>query len=481
METVTILWSVYAAVAIMLAVVCGLVWLIERRDRATLMLCILGIAAAVSAYSELGMMHAATAAEYGEWLRWYHIPSFVTLVGQLLFVHYYLGTGRSWLLWAVIFARSVVLAVNFSVHPNFNFSNIVSLQRLSLFGERVSVIGVVVPRPQWELFALGSLVLWLAYLLDAAARKWSEKGAESRRKALVVGLGIAVPLLFTVLYTRLLALRGPHLPLSNIVWYLGALMTMAYELGRDVILSRRARLELAELRAEVAQAERVSILAQLAPALAHELAQPLAAALLNVEAARKGLEDEKPKRDELRGILADIGENYRRAAGIIEHMRRFSKRSTIEMRPISVEDLVQDVVSLVDTEAASKHVELLLLIEPGLPRVSGDPVHLSQVLLNLIMNAIHAVQSHSLNARRVVVEARAHDAKGEVEIAVRDSGPGVPDVDEVFKPFFTTKPEGMGLGLALARTIVEAHGGRLWADCMTSENGAVFRFTVRRV
>src|SRR5689334_17559237 len=141
METVTILWSLYTAVAIMLAAVCGLVWLIERRDLATLMLGILGVAAAVAAYAELGMMHSATAGEYGEWLRWYHLPVFLTLVGQLLFVHYYLGAGRAWLLWAVIFGRSVVLAVNFLVHPNFNFSNIASLRQVSLLGEQVSVIG----------------------------------------------------------------------------------------------------------------------------------------------------------------------------------------------------------------------------------------------------------------------------------------------------------------------------------------------------
>ena len=98
------------------------------------------------------------------------------------------------------------------------------------------------------------------------------------------------------------------------------------------------------------------------------------------------------------------------------------------------------------------------------------------------MNSIHAVESRPLDARGIVIEARADDAKGEVELAVRDSGPGIPDnlVDEVFKPFFTTKSNGMGMGLALSRTIVEAHGGRLWTDRMTQQDGAVFRFTLKR-
>ncbi len=115
------------------------------------------------------MLHSATAAEYGEWLRWYYLPVFVALVAMLLFVHYYLGTGRVWLLWTVIFARSVQVVVNFSVHPNFAFSSIDSLRSVSLFGEQVSTIGVAIPSErQW--FAVASSFLLTVYLVDAAAQ-----------------------------------------------------------------------------------------------------------------------------------------------------------------------------------------------------------------------------------------------------------------------------------------------------------------------
>src|SRR5262245_12465344 len=172
MEAVTLFWSFSATVAMTLAVLCALVWLIERQDRASLMLCILGLATAASAYVELGMMHSATPGEYGEWLRWYHLPVFLALMAQLLFVRYYLGTGREWLMGAFILARSAVLVVNFSVHPNFNFESIVSLRTVPLFGEQVSQIAAAVPRREGQLFAVASLMLLMAYLIDAAVRRW---------------------------------------------------------------------------------------------------------------------------------------------------------------------------------------------------------------------------------------------------------------------------------------------------------------------
>jgi two-component system sensor kinase FixL len=270
--------------------------------------------------------------------------------------------------------------------------------------------------------------------------------------------------------------------ISNIPWFLGALLMMAYELGRNAILNRTARLELAEARAQLAHVERVSVLGQLASTLAHELAQPLAATSANVDAALTQIRGRKPDLKELDSILSDIGNDHRRASKIISRMRALFKRHSIELKPLRVEDVVQDVVSLVHPEATSQNVVLNLLMQPGLPPVFGDRVHLSQVLLNLLMNSIHAVQSRPFHDRRITVEARADDAKGEVEVTVQDSGPGIPDglVDEVFKPFFTTKSEGMGIGLALSRTIIEAHGGRMWMDRKTQQDGAVFRFTLRR-
>src|SRR4030095_9592071 len=184
------------------------------------------------------------------------------------------------------------------------------------------------------MFALSSLFLVMAYLIDTAARQWRKGGPDSRRKALAVILGIALPLLSAIVYAHLVVFGVLRAPLSNLLWFFGALVVMAYELGRDVIVKRRAQLELIELREQLAQAERVSVLGQLASALAHELIQPLTATTANVEAAQMELEREKPDIEELRATLDDVNRDDHRAVDILSRMRQFSQRRAIESNPL---------------------------------------------------------------------------------------------------------------------------------------------------
>jgi PAS domain S-box-containing protein len=247
---------------------------------------------------------------------------------------------------------------------------------------------------------------------------------------------------------------------------------------RDISEQRRAQDETLELRRELTHVGRVSLLGQLASALAHELSQPLGAILRNAEAAELVLGDASPDLEELKAIVADIHRDDRRAGQVIDRLRTLLKRRQMDFQPVAVDALLQDVASLVRGDAVSRQVVIELAVEPGLPAVSGDRVHLSQVLLNLIINGMDAVMELPPASRRVRVEGR-HDPAGMVEVTVSDSGPGIPPeaASRIFEPFFTTKEAGMGMGLSVSRTIVDAHGGRIGADTARG-GGATFKVSL---
>jgi signal transduction histidine kinase len=478
MSLVTTLWSMEAAAALTLAVLYGVVWSIDRRNFANLTVCFVAIAMACLARCEVGMMHALSPAEYGEWVRLAYLPVSVVLVGQLLFVYFFLGTGRRGLLWTVVALRVVVLAGNFLTTPALAWKSIAGLQHIEFLGEWVSVPGPIAVRP-WHWLSVVSCVLLVLFVVDASLQVWRRGGAEDRRKALVAGVGIGGPLLASTLYAQSVLLGGVSLPLLVTPSFLITIIVMAVELSRGFLLYRQTRQELEELRSELARAGRVTALGQLASALAHELSQPLGAILRNAEAAEIHLNNPEPDLEELRAIVSDIRKDDRRAGDVIEQMRALIKRRTLQMHPLGLNELVQDVISLVHSDAMARHVALDCAVAPGLPLVAGDRVHLSQVLLNLIMNGMDAIQSSATSTKRVVIEARPQQA-GRVEVAVTDSGPGLPDgvIDKVFDPFYTTKSGGLGMGLPISRTIIEAHGGKLWAEQAPGGRGLTFRFTL---
>jgi two-component system, LuxR family, sensor kinase FixL len=249
-------------------------------------------------------------------------------------------------------------------------------------------------------------------------------------------------------------------------------------ISRDVTARKQAEQETVLLRREVAHVARVTMMGQLASALAHEINQPLGAILRNAEAAELFMQDASPDLDEIRAIVADIRKDDQRAGAVIDRMRALLKRQPINSRVLDMGELVGDVGSLVQADAAARHVKLEVDVPGDLPPVRGDRVHLQQVLLNVILNGMDAISGAGDGERRIRIIALLNGPKT-VEIAVSDTGSGIPadTLAHIFDPFFTTKSNGMGMGLPISRTIIEAHGGRFWAE-NNSTGGATFRFTL---
>jgi len=251
-----------------------------------------------------------------------------------------------------------------------------------------------------------------------------------------------------------------------------------YGVVRDVTTRRSAELEAHEMRGNLAHAGRVTLLGQLASALAHELSQPLGAILRNAEAAEIMLQSAEPDLYELRAIVKDILHDDARAGNVIDRLRSLLKRRSVDTQPIDLPSVITEVLALVQADAAARQVKIAFSAMPGLPTVSGDRVHLQQVILNLLVNAMDALEGCAPDQRTIQVSALRLDP-ATVEVRVVDNGPGIPgeSLERLFEPFFTTKSTGMGMGLPISKTIIEAHKGKLWAE-NGPECGACFCFTV---
>lgn len=216
---------------------------------------------------------------------------------------------------------------------------------------------------------------------------------------------------------------------------------------------------------ELAHLNRMAALSELAASIAHELNQPLAAILNNAQAAGRLLSRPEPDVAESRAAIADIADDARRAGQIIQRMRAMLKKGEPSADAHDLNDLAREVARLIAGDALLRGALLQFDLAPRLPAVRGDGVQLQQVLLNLLVNALDAVSRRPPDARQIVVRTRAR-GDAEVEISVEDSGEGIApaDLERIFEAFFTTKAAGLGVGLAISRNIVEAHGGRLWAE-----------------
>lgn len=249
-------------------------------------------------------------------------------------------------------------------------------------------------------------------------------------------------------------------------------------LERELELNRAAELKVQRAQDDLAHLNRVAAMSELAASIAHELNQPLAGILSNAQAAERLLARTPPDVAEARAALADIADDGRRAGRVIQRMRAMLRKGEPSEGEQDLNELVRSVSRLVASAALLRGATVRAELAQGLPRVAGDGVKLSQVLLNLVVNALDAV-AHRPPAERKVVVRTSVGGGGAVEVSVKDSGEGIApaEFERIFEPFFTTKAQGLGVGLAISRSIIEAHGGRLWAE-NDPFGGATLRFTL---
>ncbi len=250
-----------------------------------------------------------------------------------------------------------------------------------------------------------------------------------------------------------------------------------YALVLDATDRVRAQQEARRLLYELAHADRMSMMGELAAALAHEVNQPLAAILSNAQAAQRFLNSRTPDLTEINEIVSDIAADGARAGEVLRRMRTLIKKEKPDFQSLDVNLLLQEVVGLVRNDAMIHNVAIELHLDPNPAAVHGDRIQLQQVVMNLLLNAFDAIEAGRSKNRTVQVENRGDGS--EVRVKVCDRGPGIPQAtfERLFEPFNSSKPQGLGMGLSISRSIVNLHGGRLWAE-NNSDGGATFSFAL---
>jgi signal transduction histidine kinase len=249
-------------------------------------------------------------------------------------------------------------------------------------------------------------------------------------------------------------------------------MAAAVQIFRDSIIERQ------QAQAELAHVNRVATAGQLTASVAHEISQPITAAVINAEAALRWLNAQPPALDEAREVVTQIAEDGKRAGDILSRIRALFKKAPPRNERFDLNEAILNVIALVRSEVLRHGVLLQTQLAQGLPPIVGERIQLQQVILNLILNAVEAMAGLEEGARELQIRTEK-DVAGGVLVAVLDSGPGLDptSVEHVFDPFYTTKADGMGMGLSICRSIIVAHGGRMWAIAH-QPRGALFQFTI---
>lgn len=599
MNWVTIIWSMTAAASLTLAVVHGSLWLRQRSQMSSLMFCIMATATAGMAGCELWAMNLTDMESYAHALQWYNLMRWLVTLALVGFIHYYLGSGRSWLEWTVCGLRTLSLLVNFVFSPLVYYTSIEELVRIRFIGAEVTVVEGI-PNPL-SIIGQVSLLVLAAYLVDAT---WRSSHREHRPGAIRVGLS-AVFFVIALSLQMMFALWGfIDMPIVASLFFAGIIVVMGFELSQDMLRAAKLAEDLKtreiELRMErglmdamfesapgmlylqtrqgqmvrwnsqhervtgysnsetgkmnaldfcteaerdilnqarehaftnggnevefdmarrdgstarhffrmvpvkvaeephlvgigidvssqralateterererMAHIARVASVSELSSSLAHEINQPLAIILSNAQAAQRLMAHEKPDFVELREILEDIVTADIRAADVIKRLRSILRQGKPVLESVSPHSLFDQALRMAQPDLRSASIEVLRKHSKKLPIIQADKIPIEQVLLNLIKNACEAMEDNGSRAKSLSLMCINEGIW--LRFSIKDNGHGLRGGEQkIFEAFHTTKPNGLGLGLTICQTIINAHGGKLWAEA-NKGHGATFHF-----
>jgi PAS domain S-box-containing protein len=311
------------------------------------------------------------------------------------------------------------------------------------------------------------------HIADFLGREGFEQTAKAYYERCFAGEEVSYAEWFNLFIGRryLAVTYSPLRPASE---WVEAVLVISRDLTEHMLASEALR----EAQIELAHVNRVATMGQLTASIAHEVNQPIAATVTNAQAALRWLDARPPNLEETRQAVARIVNDGIRAGEVVDRIRALSMKVPARTDRFDIDDAIIDVVALTRSELSSNGVSLQTQFAQGLPLIRGDRVQLQQVILNLIVNAIEAMSGVSEGARELSISTEI-DASNGALVAVRDSGPGLDraSLEHLFDAFYTTKSSGMGMGLSICRSIIEAHGGRIWAEANVPQ-GATFQFTL---
>jgi len=482
MNWITIICSMIAASCLTVAGIHLLVWLRARHAWTNLLLSNCALTAAVIVGFNIALMHATSAAHAADLLRWMYLPLTWGLISLMLFARQYLEAGRTWLMWCVVAARAIALALNFIMPVGLILREVTAVQVVSILGEEVTIpVGRTNP---WMLFGNAGVALLLVFFVDASITAWRR----GRHKEAVVIGGILMPaLLLSMIRALLMIVGGPSVPTPYLISLapLAVMLVMSVSLSGNLLRADALARELRESHErmglatiELDRVSRLTAMGEFAAALAHETIQPITAMILEAKSSLRSLPETGPGIEDAREGLVSVIASGQRAAEMIHRNRELYRHRTVRTVPLDINEVIGEARSLAAWRLNDSNVNIELTLGRNLPAVPGDRVELQQVLLNLIANAIDAVESRP-NPK---VWIRSSQDGDDVRVEVADNGIGLSEVDtqRMYSLSYTTKPNGTGVGLSVSRAIVDAHGGRIWA-VPNPEGGASFYFALPRL